>query len=220
MKLTKGFTLAEVLVTLGIIGVLSALVLPSLMHSVPNKEMIMYKKAFYLLSRNVNELINDEDFYPDNPNINIIGLANVNIANQTADGREATYHGVQYSGTTKFCGLMGARMNTKQKPTCNINCNGSSTFSFRTVDGITWCIPPTNFSSGQVTVDIDINGPEHGRNCYSNVASCTIPDRFKMIVHSDGHVEPPSASNGYIESAYLERTKTNLSYAEVRSGKK
>ena len=39
MQINKGFTLAEVLITLGIIGVVAALTIPVLMNNIRNKEL-------------------------------------------------------------------------------------------------------------------------------------------------------------------------------------
>lgn len=43
----KGFTLAEVLITLGIIGVVSAMTMPSLIQSTQNKELEVRLKTTY-----------------------------------------------------------------------------------------------------------------------------------------------------------------------------
>ena len=48
MKKSLGFTLAEVLITLGIIGVVAAMTMPTLMNSTQGAQYkAAYKKAFY-----------------------------------------------------------------------------------------------------------------------------------------------------------------------------
>ena len=47
MKKKLGFTLAEVLITLGIIGVVSALTIPTLMNNYQTKEKSTKLKKFY-----------------------------------------------------------------------------------------------------------------------------------------------------------------------------
>ena len=48
----KGFTLAEVLITLGIIGVVAAMTMPTLINNINNKQNIAaLKKAYSLISQ-------------------------------------------------------------------------------------------------------------------------------------------------------------------------
>jgi prepilin-type N-terminal cleavage/methylation domain-containing protein len=58
-----GFTLAEVLITLGIIGVVAALTLPGLVSNTNNKQMgVALSKAFNTLSRANTHIIHDNEF--------------------------------------------------------------------------------------------------------------------------------------------------------------
>lgn len=57
----KGFTLAEVLITLGIIGVVSAMTMPSLIQSTQNKELEVRLKTTY---NELNQI--SQRFYVDN----------------------------------------------------------------------------------------------------------------------------------------------------------
>lgn len=65
----KGFTLAEVLITLGIIGVVAALTMPSLIQSYKERETVSRVKKFYsminqalLLAINENGPVDEWDF--------------------------------------------------------------------------------------------------------------------------------------------------------------
>ena len=60
-----GYTLAEVLVSLAIIGVIAAIAIPMIMNVIPNKNAIMIKKAYYTVDNIVKLLINDSYYYPD-----------------------------------------------------------------------------------------------------------------------------------------------------------
>ena len=216
MKLNKGFTLAEVLVTIAIIGVISAIVLPIMKDVTPNREQVMLKKAYYLVSRNVNEMINDEDLYPERDNENLSGFSNVDIHDQTADGRQARFHGQEYSGNSKFCNIMAARMNVKGNVVCNAARTLAQGGNFTTADGIIWSVPVNNFNRGGAnvnqTIQVDVNGIS-GKNCFEGAANCRIPDRFTIFVDRYGKLTVPA--NG-IEQEYLTRTKTNKSYGRIR----
>ena len=63
---SKGFTLAEVLITLGIIGVVAALTLPTLIHKHRNKVMeTQFKTAYSLISRATYQMYmeHEADFF-------------------------------------------------------------------------------------------------------------------------------------------------------------
>lgn len=60
-----GYTLAEVLVSLTVIGIIAAVAIPMIMNVIPNKSAIMIKKAYYTVDNVVKLLINDSYYYPD-----------------------------------------------------------------------------------------------------------------------------------------------------------
>ncbi|MDR1327672.1 MAG: type II secretion system GspH family protein [Heliobacteriaceae bacterium] len=62
-RMTKGFTLAELLITLGIIGVVAALTMPSLIHKQRNKVLeAKFKRAYNVLFNATFVLVNEEPF--------------------------------------------------------------------------------------------------------------------------------------------------------------
>ncbi len=62
------FTLAELMITFAIIGVLTAILIPSLFKSTPNEEILKAKKAFNTFSRAMENLTNS-GVYTDNGGI-------------------------------------------------------------------------------------------------------------------------------------------------------
>lgn len=57
----SGFTLAEVLITLGIIGVIAAMTIPALLNNQKNKELeTSFKKSYSTLSQTVQKVILDD----------------------------------------------------------------------------------------------------------------------------------------------------------------
>lgn len=65
MKKTKNraFTLAEVMIVLTVIGVLSAILLPVAFHSTPDKNILRFKKAYNDFSRIIRDLASNGEFY-------------------------------------------------------------------------------------------------------------------------------------------------------------
>lgn len=61
MYLGKAFTLAEVLITLGIIGVVAAMTLPAVINKTQNKELeVAFKKSYSLLNQVTQRVIIDD----------------------------------------------------------------------------------------------------------------------------------------------------------------
>ena len=64
-KIKKGFTLAELLIALGVVGILVAILMPVIFSIIPDQNEIMAKKAYYTVQSVVSEMINDGSCYPD-----------------------------------------------------------------------------------------------------------------------------------------------------------
>ena len=97
VKTKKAFTLAELTVALSIVGVLAAIVVPAVHNMAPNKEMIMFKKAYGEFTRVINELINNDELYPETYDGKKPGFSNRD---------SVTFRGTTYGGSDKFCKLI------------------------------------------------------------------------------------------------------------------
>jgi len=69
MELKKGFkrafTLAEIMIVLSIIGVLTAILMPIALHSAPDENVMKFKKADTTLKNVIRELVNSDKYYAD-----------------------------------------------------------------------------------------------------------------------------------------------------------
>ena len=63
MKLYKAFTLAEIMIVLVIIGVLTAILLPVAIHSAPDENIMKFKKGNNTLGTVIRELVNSDEYY-------------------------------------------------------------------------------------------------------------------------------------------------------------
>ncbi len=186
LKSLKAFTLAEVMVTLAVLGILASLMLPIIGQVRPNKNKALFKKAYFVAERMVYEMVNDEDLYPAANTF--VGFDNVS---------EVIYLGQDYGSKTnaakkrsKFCEIFARKVNTtSDAPHCDGN---HTTFSqspaFETTDGVQWYMPNSNFSSSPQIIRVDVNGAKapNCRQTSSNIAKCPNPDRFEIKVESDG----------------------------------
>ena len=59
----KAFTLAEIMIVLTVIGVLTCILLPSAFHSMPDENIMKFKKANTTLYRVINELVSSDKYY-------------------------------------------------------------------------------------------------------------------------------------------------------------
>lgn len=181
LNIKKGYTLAEVLVVMALLGILASILLPAVSSIQPNRDKMMFKKAYHVAERIVYELVNDDALYPSKDGL-YSGFDNLETAN---------YNGQGYSGNTKFCSLFAQKVNTTEDVgTCSstaVTPAGNGTFTnptFTTTDGIAWYMPISNFSD-VVDIKVDVNSSKEP-NCSYNATTCKRPDIFTMKVKPDG----------------------------------
>ncbi len=186
------FTLSEVLITLVLVGIIASILLPALIQNKPDKNKVLFKKAYTTVENIVTELVNDDRLYP---------LANgtEGLDNTTS----VTVNDTSYSGNTKFCKLFALKLNTIETDDA-IQC-GADNVAFTTSDSIQWYMPETAFAA-DAKIKVDVNGSKEP-NCEYNTTSCDEPDQFAIYVSPDGSV----GVKGVKEKEYLrssEVTKT------------
>ncbi len=59
------FTLAEIMIVLAVIGVLTAVLLPVAINSTPNENVMKFKKGHNALMTTIRELVNSDEYYLD-----------------------------------------------------------------------------------------------------------------------------------------------------------
>lgn len=198
-NLKYGFSLGEMCITVGIVAFLAMVLLPVLKSILPNQEMMMFKKAYYITERAVSEMINDEELYPESNN--------PSASPYFGNTESVTVKGETYQGDTKFCEIFASRVNRASGIDCSEHdfTDGSnpSDFSFITTDGVVWILPITNFADNTTPYDIymDVNGDKKP-NCFYDKDSCEKPDRFNVKVYQDGRI----SVEGTMEKEYLYRS--------------
>lgn len=187
----KAFTLSEVIVTMGILGILAAMLIPSVVKIKPDAKKIMFKKAYATLERSISEMLGDSATYssvdtitPGFLNTDTTGITDTIFTNNPAN---------------KFCYVFAQKMSTLgvvDGTACPV---GGPSGTFTTTDGIKWTIPiPQGFTNtgNYVNIMIDVNGAK-GPNCgdpsnSSGYTACTgsnTPDRFYVGVRYDGKIQ-------------------------------
>lgn len=170
----KAFTLMELVVCLGIIGVLSIMML-SAMRARPNTNSVMYRKAYNTTTNIVYEMLQSSVWYDAGE------LSNLSETLEKIN-EEAP------QGKSKFCKIFASYLNTTNEVDCSSN--NADKPSFSTADGLDWFLPPKtttgDFTSDE-TITVDVNGIENLPNCKES-ESCQNPDIFDIQVTNIGKI--------------------------------
>ena len=168
-RVNNAFTLTELLVALGIIGILCAILLPIIFSILPNQNTLMAKRAYYAVQTVVAEMINDETCYPD---LTTLGAGK---------RRVGFYDGLAYVNCTKWnnsayytneSGQQNNKFVTIIKDKLDIQTDNGTQFT--TKDGMQWAITGMNYTStnnpnSTAYITIDVNGTEEP-NCTKSAA--------------------------------------------------
>ena len=109
----KAFTLAEIMIVLTIIGILTAILLPIAINSAPDENVMKFKKGNNTLGTVIRELVNSDKYYADGD----LGIR--------ADG--TLIDGTHDGDNTYFCETFADVVSTK-----SVNCSKNSTLTSET----------------------------------------------------------------------------------------
>lgn len=191
MKKFIGFTLAEVLVTLGVIGVVSALTVPSLMNNHQKKVFVTQLHKVY------NEF--QQAFAQEISDNYAVDLYEAGLNNSTVYNFMNKHFKGVVSCSYKYDGACLKNSGSYK------NMNGGSfsytwSNSYALADGaaVALYLSPSVYSTWMGTLTVDVNGGGKGPNIYGR-------DLFVMSVYKDGTLKGyPGGSTNYsaCKSAY------------------
>mgnify|MGYP002857996394 CR=1 FL=1 len=190
----KGFTLAEVLITLGIIGVIAALTMPAIVNSKPNEEKIAFINMYDSVSNKIHELANNSRYFPACQQLTGVDEGGNNVINEYCFPGFPLYNtskGIdnvtEHEGDYKICNLLAEAMNAVTN-NCNAEVHSfilsnNQQFIFNVARQFNY---NAENSSGKflMIVEFDVNGNGTPNCSYSNV--CQNPDRFRIAFTADG----------------------------------
>lgn len=111
-KVKQGFSLAEALMTMVVLGIILAFVLPSITSTKPSESKLLYKKTFYTISEAMMAVINNPDLYD---------TTQYDVLKHPVNTEEEN-----------FCQYLAGYLNTVG----NINCDNDNKGSFRLANGV------------------------------------------------------------------------------------
>ncbi len=187
MKRKFAFTLAEALVTLAILGVLAALLIPVLESSRPDKDKLTYKKALYTMQKALSQAM-DSDSFP-------------NTANSAAYWKDTKIE------PEAFCESVAESLNIAGNVNCNIPA-GSSSFAnpnFTTNDGIRYWGLEGKFTSDNRTIYADRALSKNEINSLEKTRGRDADDLgLKIRVGYDGRVDTPDTDEFELENGLVD----------------
>lgn len=179
----KGFTLAEVLITLGLIGVVAALTLPALVNNTKGKELeSQYKKAYTVLTQALNRMNAEQGYI-------------ANYENYDIESHEFAKTFNKYFISAKDCGANGCSTYTDENENYLSNYKsytGQKSFGIWFDDGQfiisdSMLITINHHSDyNKILIGVDINGINKRPNRYGH-------DFFIFQVMDDGKLLPLGA---------------------------
>lgn len=214
-----GFTLTEIIIALGIVGVVAAISTPLLNNLVPDKDKIAVLKAYKIITDVNNEILETTQWMVNRPNNwpaerrqNCVGLQclfppdriieeNGNIRNATNDERSFPYEEL-------FARNLDLR-NGIQHP-------GNVGTVLETTDGIRWFINSQNWNNDiMYLITIDVMDERRPHRVF-NRNNTPKPGQFSFAVNSRGTV----SANDPLTNAFLSNpNKLNDRNADRRTAK-
>lgn len=228
MKL-KAFTLAEAVITLSLLAVIAAILIPAATNITPSNVKTPFRNAYNITSTTVDNLINNEILYPSSELIS----SNVPIPKgflYTTTGTKHTMSGStittysetndlawEYEALTRNC-LCTRGEKLLRAFCCSMNVTAANCQSdnkkceYTTNNGMTWtitydsnCTSANKDSTPIMAVEVDVNGT--GK---PNLATGDRPDKFKFDVYYNGRVELNSSYGSYtMARTFLENSLNN-----------
>ena len=190
----KGFTLAETLITLTIIGIIMAVVMPLVSKVQPDRDVLMFKKGMYSLQAavgNATDMIVSQG-------ANTSELWKMTSLPVEADSDDDDDNPAN-SSEIHFCARIADHLNTSVE-NCENNNSSYDSPQIVTTDGMRmWNFPQNNFSSKDVTICMD--RPLTGKEIQTltvmrnNWTPCDVNRGLSVKIRYDGKVSIPSEAN-------------------------
>lgn len=136
----KGFTLAEVVVTLGVVGILTAITAPTLVNLIPDKDKVQVLKAHKLITDANIELLNDPGSYFGDGSCVGFGCDDrplrppLSTITPGVEADEKIWD--KYSDNMKYARMLCVKLIAES--TCSNDATDSLTFT--TPDGVSWTV--------------------------------------------------------------------------------
>lgn len=193
-KINKAFTLAEVVVSMSILIIVTAMVIPTVRRAMPNTDAIKFKQVYQGVLMTINSMLADARIYPD-----VRGFGDTSAATDSL--------GISYANETKFQDFFISKLNVIDD---NVDTGGGefvygvwedgtpvTDTEFKCVKvntGSVFCLPP----------DVDVLNPRRPNSDAAVYVRVYLQDEdfserkaFFIAVRSNGRVYLPTRGVGF-----------------------
>jgi len=227
-KQYKAFTLAEATLTLFVLSVIAAVMIPAATNVSPDQFKTSLRNAYSITSNTVNTLINNENLYPSKELISDSILIPKGFLYETT-GTKHTFDSnnniTTYSETNDIAWeyeslLKNCKCTTSTKLVnafcCSLNVSAASCTStkcnFTTNNGMYWTVTQNSDITTDnrnttpiLYVEVDVNGS--GK---PNSKTATSPDQYKFSVYYNGRVDLFTSSSADDYNTSTEKAREYL----------
>ena len=203
-----GFTMAELLVTLGIIAVVAAMTAPMVGGLLPDKNKATVLKIYKTVSEINEEVLNDPTIYRRTDNCTGLDCTDVagDVKYQPSESSPDYNSDVGwsfYSGRYKYARVLFVNLNKNHDTQIRVGTDGNvATMQFTTTDNLVWYVSGNGQPGSVHQIMIDTN-PDGGNNCSYGEGCTNKPDRFLFNVSNKGIVSGADP----LTRAYLSNTE-------------
>ena len=182
----RGFTLSELIIAMGIIGVVAAVTAPSIQKIFPDKDKGIVLKNFGIIKKINQDIFNNPSLYWQDTTCSQKILQCVN---RPLDKETNTIHdSANYEGVNKYPYLVADSLTLVD----SISHSGN-TYSFTTSDGVIWTIDANinpSASSGLIPPEYYIitidPGTSNRDNCTYHKTQCKNPRKYSFKIDNKG----------------------------------
>lgn len=211
-----GFTLAEILVSLGIVGVIGAVTIPSLINSRPDEKKATVLKTHKIISETIRDILDDPSLYIDacqnqNPYIACNAIpVNPKLATNNS---QHNYNSNYYRDKGRLLSrILTERLDSRngQQWTHDSIERGEANIKLTDANAI------FQYNGGEPTITIELPTANNETICSFGENNCTNPKRFIFDVSSNGRVTGHDAlTKAYLRNPHkLNDTKKDLEVAQ------
>jgi type II secretory pathway pseudopilin PulG len=202
-NMKRAFTTAEVLITLMVLGIIGAILIPSLINSAPDKDLAKFRKAYNTIQKAVTQLTNTGIIYP-NGNFNYFPAdvstsadKTVYFCKQFAD-QLTTSGEVDCSSTTAATTSNIAYVDSASLDTMDGYCTKRTddNYAFKTPDNIVWWGMNDDFSTSVKSGGIETS---YVILCFDVNNSDSDVEPFSFGIRADGKVLPGKRAQEWLE---------------------